>query len=123
VARHSRGPEPQHETRLPFGEGEFDGVGICVSIDYLTRSIEVLREVGRVLRVGYPTITCGLAVWVPRREASPDQPKGSMLRSATGVTQTGNQRSRATSSTSEPPETLNQEQKFAYFPYLSGRRP
>jgi len=22
---------------LPFGDGEFDGVGICVSIDYLTR--------------------------------------------------------------------------------------
>jgi SAM-dependent methyltransferase len=42
--------------RLPFGDAEFDGVGICVSIDYLTRPIEVLREVGRVLRVGAPTI-------------------------------------------------------------------
>jgi SAM-dependent methyltransferase len=42
--------------RLPFGDAEFDGVGICVSIDYLTRPIEVLREVGRVLRVGGPTI-------------------------------------------------------------------
>src|ERR671912_682297 len=40
--------------RLPFGEAEFDGVGICVSIDYLTRPVEVLREVGRVLKVGAP---------------------------------------------------------------------
>ena len=37
---------------LPFGEAEFDGVGICVSIDYLTRPVEVLRQVGRVLKVG-----------------------------------------------------------------------
>ena len=42
--------------RLPFRDAEFDGCGICVSIDYLTRPIEVLREVGRVLRVGGPTI-------------------------------------------------------------------
>src|ERR687889_1985649 len=41
---------------LPFGAAEFDGVGICVSIDYLTRPVEVLREVGRVLKVGAPTI-------------------------------------------------------------------
>lgn len=40
--------------RLPFGSGEFDGVGICVSIDYLTRPVEVLREVGRILKVGAP---------------------------------------------------------------------
>ena len=41
---------------LPFGDAQFDGCGICVSIDYLTRPIEVLREVGRVLKVGAPTI-------------------------------------------------------------------
>lgn len=41
---------------LPFAEAEFDGSGICVSIDYLTRPVEVLREVGRVLRVGAPLI-------------------------------------------------------------------
>ena len=40
------------DIRLPFGDEEFDGVGICVSIDYLTRPCEVLREVGRVLKVG-----------------------------------------------------------------------
>ena len=44
------------DARLPFGDGEFDGVGICVSIDYLTRPVEVLHEVGRVLKVGSPAI-------------------------------------------------------------------
>src|SRR5918998_3126798 len=44
------------DPRLPFGDGEFDGGGICVSIDYLTRPVEVLREVGRVLKVGSPAI-------------------------------------------------------------------
>jgi SAM-dependent methyltransferase len=44
------------EPRLPFGNGQFDGCGICVSIDYLTRPAEVLREVGRVLKVGFPTV-------------------------------------------------------------------
>ena len=41
---------------LPFGGAEFDGVGICVSIDYLTQPVEVLREVGRVLKVGSPMV-------------------------------------------------------------------
>jgi ubiquinone/menaquinone biosynthesis C-methylase UbiE len=41
---------------LHFGEAEFDGVGICVSIDYLTRPVEVLREVGRVLKVDAPLV-------------------------------------------------------------------
>jgi len=41
---------------LPFGDAEFDGAGICVSIDYLTRPVEVLREVGRVLKIGAPLI-------------------------------------------------------------------
>ena len=44
------------EPKLPFGEGEFDGCGICVSVDYLTRPVEVLREVGRVLAVGSPLV-------------------------------------------------------------------
>ncbi|MGH3144425.1 MAG: methyltransferase type 11 [Rubrobacter sp.] len=44
------------EPLLPFGSAEFDGVGICVSIDYLTRPVEVLREVGRVSKVGAPTV-------------------------------------------------------------------
>ncbi len=58
--------------KLPFGNAEFDGCGICVSIDYLTRPVEVLREVGRVLRAGSPLVitfsnrcfpTKAVAVW------------------------------------------------------------
>ncbi len=57
---------------LPFENAEFDGAGICVSIDYLTRPVEVLREVGRVLKVGAPVVitfsnrcfpTKAVAVW------------------------------------------------------------
>ena len=32
--------------RLPFADAEFDAAGICVSVDYLTRPVEVLRECG-----------------------------------------------------------------------------
>lgn len=41
---------------LPFASASFDGCGICVSVDYLTRPVEVLREVGRVLRPGAPVV-------------------------------------------------------------------
>lgn len=60
------------DPHLPFGDAEFDGCGICVSIDYLTRPIEVLREVGRVLRAGCPVVitfsnrcfpTKAVAIW------------------------------------------------------------
>lgn len=44
------------EPELPYGDGEFDGCGICVSIDYLVRPVEVLREVGRVLKPGSPVV-------------------------------------------------------------------
>ena len=44
------------DPRLPFGDGEFDGAGICVSIDYLIQPVEVLREVGRVLKIGAPLV-------------------------------------------------------------------
>jgi SAM-dependent methyltransferase len=61
-----------HTPELPFGDAEFDGVGVCVSIDYLTRPVEVLQEVGRVLKVGAPVVitfsnrcfpTKAVAVW------------------------------------------------------------
>ena len=39
---------------LPFGDAEFDGAAICVSVQYLRRPVVVLREVARVLRVGAP---------------------------------------------------------------------
>lgn len=57
---------------LPFADAEFDGGGCCVSIDYLTRPIEVLREVGRVLVPGGPFVitfsnrcfpTKAVAIW------------------------------------------------------------
>lgn len=41
---------------LPFENAEFDGAGICVSVDYLTNPVTVLREVGRVLKVGSPIV-------------------------------------------------------------------
>lgn len=37
---------------LPFDDDRFDAVTCCVSVDYLTRPIEVFREVARVLRPG-----------------------------------------------------------------------
>src|ERR671914_2577936 len=58
--------------RLPFADAEFDGCGICVSIDYLIRPVEVLREVGRVLKSGAPLVitfsnrcfpTKAVAIW------------------------------------------------------------
>ncbi len=45
-----------HNPVLPFDDEEFNGCGICVSVDYLTRPVEVLREVGRVLRAGSQTV-------------------------------------------------------------------
>lgn len=41
---------------LPYEDATFDGCGICVSIDYLTRPVEVLREVARVLKRGAPIV-------------------------------------------------------------------
>ena len=36
--------------RLPFADASFDDVVCCVSVDYLTRPLEVFAEVARVLR-------------------------------------------------------------------------
>jgi SAM-dependent methyltransferase len=44
------------DPRLPFADGEFDGAAICVAMRHLTRPVEVLREVGRVLRPGAPLV-------------------------------------------------------------------
>ncbi len=37
---------------LPFADQSFDGASCCVSVDYLTRPLEVFDEVARVLRPG-----------------------------------------------------------------------
>ena len=60
------------EPQLPFEDAAFDGAGICVSIDYLTRPVEVLRDLGRVLEPGAPVVitfsnrcfpTKAVAIW------------------------------------------------------------
>jgi SAM-dependent methyltransferase len=38
------------DPRLPFDDASFDTVTCCVSVDYLTRPLEVFDEVARVLR-------------------------------------------------------------------------
>ena len=40
------------DPRLPFPDGRFDDVVCCVSVDYLTRPLEVFAEVARVLAPG-----------------------------------------------------------------------
>jgi len=44
------------ETTLPLDGGSLDAAMICVSIQYLQRPVEVLREVARLLRPGEPLI-------------------------------------------------------------------
>lgn len=41
---------------LPFGDHEFDGAAICVSVQYLTKPATVFREIGRVLKQGAPLV-------------------------------------------------------------------
>jgi SAM-dependent methyltransferase len=57
---------------LPFADAAFDAAGLCVSIQYLTDPVAVLREAGRVLRPGAPLVitfsnrcfpTKAVAVW------------------------------------------------------------
>ncbi len=40
------------EPRMPFADSSFDHAVCCVSVDYLTRPVEVFRDVARVLRPG-----------------------------------------------------------------------
>ena len=42
--------------QLPLADGEFDAAAVCVSIQYLTQPVAVLREAGRVLREGAPLV-------------------------------------------------------------------
>jgi len=39
---------------LPYGDAEFDGAVVTVSVQYMTRPVELFREVARVLRPGAP---------------------------------------------------------------------
>ena len=88
---------------LPYGDGEFDVVTIAVSVQYLTRPLEVFREIGRVLRPGggcivsfsnrcFPT----KAVWLGRGWATTGMCRWS---ARTSITQA---RSRRRSGTTSP---------------------
>ncbi len=57
---------------LPLHGGSFDGAGLCVSVQYLQRPVDVFREVRRVLRPGAPFVvsfsnrcfpTKAVAIW------------------------------------------------------------
>lgn len=58
--------------QLPFADGEFDGAGLAVSVDYLTDPVAVLRDLRRVLAPGAPVVitfsnrcfpTKAVAIW------------------------------------------------------------
>jgi SAM-dependent methyltransferase len=44
------------DPRLPFGDGEFDGVVCAVSIQYMIHPVGVFQDVRRVLRPGAPFV-------------------------------------------------------------------
>jgi len=44
------------DPRLPFASASFDAAVCCVSVDYLTRPVEVFADVARVLRPGGPFV-------------------------------------------------------------------
>ena len=63
---------------LPFADGEFDAATLCVSIQYLTCPIDVLRELARVVKPGGPLIvtysnrcfaTKAVGVWLALNDA------------------------------------------------------
>ena len=60
------------EPRMPFNDDEFDGAVVTVSVQYMTRPIEIFRDVGRVLKPGAPFVvtysnrmfpTKAVAIW------------------------------------------------------------
>ncbi len=65
---------------LPLDDDAFDGAGLCASVQYLQRPVEVFREVARVLRSGAPFVvsfsnrcfpTKAVAIW--QALGGPDQ--------------------------------------------------
>jgi hypothetical protein len=60
------------DQKLPLDDAAFDAATICVSIQYLQKPIEVLREVARILKPGAPLVvsfsnrcfpTKAVAIW------------------------------------------------------------
>jgi SAM-dependent methyltransferase len=84
------------EPQLPFKSGEFDAAGICVSIQYLTNPITVMRELGRVLRENGPLAitfsnrcfpTKAVAIWQALDDAGHGQLVMDYLRAAGNFSQ------------------------------------
>jgi len=57
---------------LPYADGEFDAACICVSVDYLVKPVQVIRDIGRVVTPGGPLVvtfsnrcfpTKAVAIW------------------------------------------------------------
>ncbi|AZI44631.1 methyltransferase domain-containing protein (plasmid) [Deinococcus psychrotolerans] len=44
------------DAHLPFEDNSFDAAGLCVSVDYLTDPVAVLRDLGRVVTAGGPVV-------------------------------------------------------------------
>jgi SAM-dependent methyltransferase len=60
------------DPRMPLGDAEFDGAVVTVSIQYMTRPVEIFADVARVLRPGAPFVvtisnrmfpTKAVAIW------------------------------------------------------------
>jgi SAM-dependent methyltransferase len=60
------------EPRMPLGDTEFDGAVMTVSVQYMTRPVEIFRDVARVLKSGAPLVvtfsnrmfpTKAVAIW------------------------------------------------------------
>ncbi len=61
------------DPRLPLADACLDAAGLCVSVDYLTNPVAVLRDIGRALRPGGPLVisfsnrcfpTKAIAIWL-----------------------------------------------------------
>jgi len=55
------------DPRLPFENASFDAAICTVSVEYLIRPIEVIREVARVLRPGAPLVVTFSDRWFPTK--------------------------------------------------------
>ncbi len=44
------------EPRFPYDDAEFDGAVVTVSVQYMTRPIEIFRDVARILKPGAPFV-------------------------------------------------------------------
>jgi ubiquinone/menaquinone biosynthesis C-methylase UbiE len=78
---------------LPFADASFAAAMCAVSVQYLTRPLEVFREVGRVLRPGGPFVvsfsnrcfpTKAVAIWQATTDAQHIQLVGSYFGHAGG---------------------------------------